>query len=252
MGNFNMSEIEEILLLTWMDNKIDRLSENIVGVIENDRKSMPASVFEKYKAIMVKHFDKISMKKSIRDILLNEYDELKIGEIINLLNHPRLKEISRREEYAKSSTGLNEMQRYLSVMQKPSEERKRLIEQVDEVKCASSMAIDTRLELFQAITYGMRGLNEENQEFSDDKLKQIISDMRKQGKVHAERQVWMGMLYAYKDISDSELKEYIALHKSSEGKLMSEFSRSLYLRMHTQVAEKIRNSLEEGFSVSYA
>ncbi len=130
----------------------------------------------------------------------------------------------------------------------PEEERKRLIEQIDRMKRSSSFVVDMQVELFQAITWGMRGLSAAEQKITEDQLKQVASDMKVQLGKHMEQQVWMSMLFAYKDISDNELEEYISLHETVEGVQTTEFVQSVFSGVHKQGVERLQCALDGEFS----
>jgi len=242
--------IEELVTLTKLDEKVDRLSTGVIGNIENDRNSMPEAIFNKYKKIVIIIFDSSVLKEHIRTIMAERDDIRKCKEIVGFLQHPQIELMTQREEYSKSPEAMQEMQRFFAGLQAspPTKNRKRLIEQADRVRRSSSVVIDMQVELFQALTWGMRGLSVDGQKISKDRLKQMVLDMKAKLGAHIEKQVWMGMLYAYKDVSDSDLDKYISLHETVGGKLTTEFTQSVFLNMHKQVVNRLQCVLGTEFS----
>jgi len=241
--------VERIVVCSNLDKKIDRLSARIVGSIEHDRNSMPDEVFNKYKEIIVSFFDPLKLKGNVRSIMTERYDDRICKGVVDFLKKPQIELMNQKEESSKSAEAMNGMQDFFAGLQAmpPSESRKRLIEQTDRVTRSSSIVINTQTELFQAITWGMRGLSVDDQKISESQLKQMALDMKAQLGAHIEQQVWMGMLYAYKDASDSDLEKYISLQGTAEGKLTTEFTQSVYSSMHKQVVDQLQCALDAEF-----
>lgn len=239
------SVIEAFVSLSRLDEKIDRFSAGVIGNIENDRNAMPVDVFDKYKEIIVNYFDPLVLKENVRVVISERYDDKKMGKMIDFLKHPKVELMTQREESSKSLQAAQDMQDFFAGLQhsSPTEERKRLIEKIDSVKRSSSFVVDMQVELFKAITWGMRGLSPDNQRITEDQLNQMALDMKAKLDVHMEQQVWMSMLFSYKDMSDTELEEYILLHETVEGKLTVEFVQLVYSNVHEQSVVRLRGAL---------
>lgn len=241
--------IEELIMLSSLDDKIGRFSAGVVENIENDRSSMPVAIFNKYKEIVISIFDSSVLKKNVRSVILEHYDEKKMGQMIGFLKYPQVVLMSQSEESSKSPEAAQEMRNFVAGFQvsPPTEQRKRLIEKIDRVKRSSSFVVDMQAELFKAITWGMRGLSPEDKKITEDQLKGVVLDMKAQFGAHMEQQVWMGMLFAYKDVADSELEKYISLHETIEGRQTTEFIQSAYFGVHEQVAAQLQHALSAEF-----
>ncbi len=242
--------VERIVVFSNLDKKIDRLSARIVGGIEHDRNSMPDEVFNKFKEIVVSSYDPLELKAKVRSIMAERYDDRKCREVLGFLEQPQIELMNQKEESSKTAEAMNDMQAFFAGLQASplSENRKRLIEQMDRITRSSSIVINTQIELFQAITWGMRGLSVGDQKITESQLKQMALDMKAQLGAQIEQQVWMGMLYAYKDVSDSDLEKYISLQETAEGKLTTEFTQSVFSSMHKQVADQLQCALGAEFS----
>lgn len=241
--------IEELIALSSLDEKIDRLSVGIIGNIENDRNSMSVVNFDKYKKVIISSFDSSVLKKNVRATILECYDGQKMGQMVAFLKHPHAVFMARKEEASKAPAMIQKMQNFFAGLQvsPPTEKRKCLIEQIDKLKRSSSFIVGLQVELFQAITWGMRGLSVDDQKITEDQLKQVALDMKVQLGAHMEQQVWMNMLFAYKDVSDSELEEYISLYESVEGALTTEFTQSVYSDVHKQGVGRLQCTLDVEF-----
>lgn len=237
--------IEELVALFKMDEKIDRLCASVVGGVEHDRNSIPATAFNRYKEIVVSSFDSLNLRRDIRKIISESYDVDNFKEFIDSLRGSKISLMSQCEEDAKSPDVMLDMQAFFSGLQAspPTEDRKRLIEGIDKVKHFSSIVVNTQIELFRVITRGTRGLRGADLKASEDQLNQTVSSMKKEMGAHIERQVWTGMLYAYKDISDADLESYLLLCETDSVKSVDGFMREAYLSMHENVVNTLQYEL---------
>jgi len=242
--------IENLIILTKLDDKIDRLTEGVAGRVEGDINAMPAAVFNQYKALVVSVFNAEKLKSIIRGIIFERYDAIKFNEIAGFLNSAQIKFMNQLEEDSKTPEAINQMQKFFDGLQSspPTEERKRLIEKIDSIKNFSSTVIDTQIDFFKAISWGMRGFRTDDQQVAEAALNQNVLDMRKQMTPHIERQVWTGMLYAYKDLSYDDLDTYISLSETAAGQLTTEFIQSVYQSMYKKVVDRLQSELEAAFT----
>jgi len=252
LATTNTGVIDEFLFLTQIDRKIDRVCKVVDEIIENDRSSMPVLHFDRYKKTITTFLNANVMKQKMREILSIECKE-GLRQAVDFFNYPQVLEMSRCEDDLNSPNAMMDMSQYFSTLQaSPSIQlRKKLIEKADKLKCSSAIAVAMQVTLFKAITYGMRGLSEKNQELSEANMEKMTSDTANQMSTPIKQQVWMGMMFAYKSLSDIELKECIALLESNEGKWASEFLQSVYLKMYGQVVERVQNGLENEFPPLY-
>lgn len=244
------SAIEELVVLFKIDEKIDRLCERIVEGIENDRNSIPAFAFDKYKEIVFSSFESSALKQDIRKIMSANYDAEKYSRFADFLKHPKILAMSQYEEDAKSLDAVQEMQDFFSGLQMspPTEDRKHLIEKIDDIKHSSSTVIDAQVDLFQAIIRGTRGLRGDDQKISEVQLGQAVLDMEKELGGHIKRQIWISMLYAYKNVSDSDLEAYLASCETVSARSANEFMRAVYLEMHKNVVNGLQHELALAFN----
>lgn len=243
--------VDEIIELAKLDEKIDKLSMSIVGIVENDRQSMPASVFNRYKDIVVASFEPSEMKKDIRLILAEQYDGEIFCNIITFLHRSEIEILTQLENAPMTPERMSEMQRFFNELQvaPPAQERKLLIEQLDEVKKSSATFIDSQLELFRTITWGMRGLNEDESKVTDSKLNELVLDMKNRATPEMERNVWMGMLFTLRSRSNNELEKTITLYKTTEGELTIKIMKTIFHRMYGRMTRRLQCSLETEFVV---
>jgi len=241
--------IDELVILSKIDNKLDRLSKNIGDSIDNDINSMSEIDFKKYKKILVSVLRPSILKKDVRRIISERDCQKQLVEIVHFLGRPLVKLMANKEEESKSPDAMKEMQCFFSELAEspPTDERKLLIEHIDKIRNLSSSAIDVNGEIFQAITWGMRKYIVSDQVMTSNQLKQIRLDRKKQIEPLIKQQVWIGMLYAYKNISDNDLKAYISLCETSAGKLANKLVQLVYQVICNKTAKRIQDRLEAVF-----
>jgi len=246
----NVSDtLDQLITLSKLDEKIDGLSTGITGTIENDRHSMPAPVFNQYKAVVVSCFNASVLKQDIRKTLSTNNDDELYRQVVTFLKKPEIIKIIQQEHMPKTPEAMMEAKQFFASLENnpPTQTRKGLIEKLDKIKHSSSVFIDTQVELFRAITFGMRGMRDDAEKITDDQLHQLVVDMKTQATPHMERHVWTGMLYIFKNQSDNELKSYISLCETSEGRLAIDVIDAAFLSTYKQMIIRLQKNLEKTF-----
>lgn len=241
---------EEIIRLTNLDNKIDRLIYSITQKLENDRDSMPAVVFDRYKNIILSVMHPSTIKANLREHMLEHIDTQKGNRMLNFLKDPLVSALELLEESAKTLEANQAMQAFFSNFSstQPTKHRKHLIEQLDTVKGSSTIVISTQVELLKSITWGMRNLSEEGQQLTFVQLEKFASNMKGQVTKPIQQQVWMRMLFAFKTISDQEMNDALLLYASDDGEYTVKFIQKAYMSAYTQSVDQLQSLLEKSLT----
>lgn len=105
-----------------------------------------------------------------------------------------------------------------------------------------------QVTLFKATAWGMRNLNSNTQNITQEQLQQAALEMKEKMSQQVAQQIWMSMLFAYKDVSDDELQNYLTLNQSTEGQLTATFIRTVYSDMYQHTTKQLQYALESAFS----
>ncbi len=220
-----------------------------MGSVENVRGAMSDAQFYEYCKIVKDCFCFSALDKVIRTAMVDHYDDKKFNEMACFLRDPAIEMVGQLEEGSKSDETVKERQDFFSGLHlsPPSDVRKRLIERMDRVRHSSLIVIDTQIELLQSMTWGMRSLSEGGRGMTEFQLQQMALEMRAEIGPKIERQIWMSMLYAYKDLSDVDLEKYILLYETSAGEITTDFMKRMYLNMHSRMANELQCALDVKF-----
>jgi hypothetical protein len=112
------------------------------------------------------------------------------------------------------------MQNFANILKSspPTQERLTLAQKFDEVFESSDLAIKLEIVVFEAMVKAINPLLPVDKRLSEEQLKQVTNDMKTQLQQTARNGVLMGFLYAYRNVSDAELKEYIGFYESETGR----------------------------------
>jgi len=242
--------IQEFIEHAYLDTKIERFSMGVIHNVEHEKNTMPANIFDRYQKIILRFFDSSSLIKELKQIILTRTDELQMQQILNFMHQPTFKFFTQKEESAKSLQASPEMQTFFTELQAspPTANRKALIEKIDKAVGSSALVLDMQIALFQAIAWGMRKVNPNAQSITQAHLQQMALEMKEKLSLQVSQQIWMSMLFAYKDVSDDELHNYLTLNESPEGQLTASFIRTVYFDMHQHTTRQLQYALEETFT----
>lgn len=246
-----MSEIvQNFIEHAHLDKKIERFLTGVTHNVEHEQNTMPANIFDTYQKIILRLFDSTTLVKELKQIILMRFDEQKMQKMLDFMCQPNLQLIIQKEENAKSLQASQEMQIFFTGLQAtpPSKKRKNIIEKIDKVLGSSALVVDMQITLFQSVAWGMRKVNPNYQEMTQVQLQQMASEMKEKMSQQITQQIWMSMLFAYKDVSDDELQDYLTLNESTEGQFTTAFIRTAYFDMYEHTTKQLQYALEAEFT----
>ncbi len=109
------------------------------------------------------------------------------------------------------------------------------------------MVVEMQISLFTAMAWGMRNVNPNAQNITQEQLQQTALDMKENMSPQIAQQIWMSMLFAYKNVSDDELKNYLTLNETTKGQRTLSFIRTVYSDMHQHTTKQLQYALEAEF-----
>jgi len=176
-----------------------------------------------------------------------------MSQILRFMQQPNIMDFTQKEEASKSLQASQAMQHFFTELQTspPSEQRKHLIESIDKTIGSSALVIDMQMTLFQAIAWGLRNTNPNTQGITQKQLQQASIEMEAQMRQQVPQQIWMSMLFAYKEVSDETLQSYLTLNQSTEGQLTANFIRTVYSDMYQNTTKQLQYALEAEFTQTH-
>lgn len=219
-----------------LDSKIDEKKNTFEN--END--------FNKFKAIMRSGFSSTKAEGYFIDYFAKFANEDSLRNIIKIYNNPLMQEIAKLEEEANSPLKKQEMQDYFAGLKNnpPSQERIQSLIRLNNTVSAAEMTV----KLIENMVFSMaKGANEALPKAKqvplnelNEKLKNVFPESFKQQMTNQLIAMW---LFAYKDLDNNKLNQYIQVWESSTGKYFSKSSLDALDYTFSRMGEDVGNSL---------
>ena len=216
--------IDEMLELSSIRQKIDRISVRVKSELDRQQhgtqNKLTPNEYDRISKILTGSFAGSDLNQSIASYFHKHYDQDRAVAELAILHSPANKRL--RELMAWSSTP-EARQKILAYDKQltsvpPTPERMTLIRALDQASHSTAIAVEVTVSTSLAVTTILNALRPPDTQLNHDQLVELSSRMRKELWNAAEHSVIVTYLYAFRDISDAELKDFIALYKSDTAK----------------------------------
>ncbi|WP_250656664.1 DUF2059 domain-containing protein [Alkalimarinus coralli] len=188
----------------------------------------------------------------IRSDLSSQLTENELTAVLEWLESPLGKKITRMEVAAMSSDAFREMESQLPGLQKKyrGSEREKLFQSFDKSTNATEASIETAIAVQLTLASAMAASSSSPQMPSYEYLKKSIEDNRFMMRGVIGQQVFANYLYTYQNLTDEELKAYVDFTASPAGnhysRVVNESIKSVLLKPSEIIGSKIMGSAVSG------
>ncbi len=174
---------------------------------------------QKITDIMLDIYDESAVLDTIHQYLLRHTDRDYLGKMLSWYDTALAKKVKAEEVLSSSPEGLRGMQPYILQIQRTPPPRTRidLIQQLETVTRLSDLMTSISVDTIRVMVESDNLMRPEAEREPDEKIDQVIVNLRPVLKENLRRQVILMSFYTYRNISDDELKEYIRFYQTPLG-----------------------------------
>ena len=169
--------------------------------------------------LMMESYDSRQAEKNLSAYLLRNTDQKFLGELLQWLDSPVARKITKEEVNAAGPDKQGNMLHYLADMKlnPPTQERITLIQGVEQATQLSEFTTNILLEIIKGmIEAANSALPEDKRDHIEDGQEEIIK-MKPTIKEAFRQQIILSSYYTYRNITDDELRSYIKFYESELG-----------------------------------
>lgn len=206
-----MSGIGE--MLTSIPGQMDSLAS------QKNLTSKHPEVDNKVYQLMKESFDLKLAEKNLSTYLLQNTDQKFLGEILQWLEGPIAKKITKEEVNSAGQENQGNMLRYLADMKSnpPTQDKISLIQGIEQATHLSELTTNILLDITKGMIEAANlALPEDEHESMDDSYEEIMK-MKPTIKETLRQQIILSSFYTYRNISNDELRVYIKFYESELG-----------------------------------
>lgn len=211
------SIITEMLEVSGITREVKDIPEQVQAVLNEDPKiqSLRPEQRAVIQAVFAQTYSPTAMMGAINKTLTKNFDEPHFKQFIELHHQPFMRKFIALEAAAETAAGQANMQGYLAQLPNypPTPERLALVQRLDQVIRASAAITDIQIAIARAITSAAAMLQPNELRPSKEELDAFLEQLDRQLRASLTPTMAMNIqqyyLYAYRDVSDTELKQYI-------------------------------------------
>lgn len=211
-------QINSILEQTGFDKLLQFIPNFAQAKLKQSSGALEPEVNSALSAAFSQAFATATIQRDVIDIINTHYDEARATLYLRQLNMPIAKKMEELVRDTNNPSNREDMMAFATALQnKPaSDSRTALIERLDKANRMSDFKIDIETAFFKAIFVAVDPVMEADMRLGDGELDRMVNEVRTSIEDAVRSETRLSYLYAFRNISDDELTQYIELCESEE------------------------------------
>jgi len=236
--------IKEILELSGLKTQIEHIPAMIQsGLMEQEKKNktLKPGEFKNLKRIMEESYYTEDLYRTVYDYFKDHYEQKRFLAMLELVRSPLSKKMTQMEEGVSTPEGFKAIQKFSEEISShpPSKNRLALVRELDYVRKTTELSVELQTSTVMVMVRAFNAATPPSQRVQENQLQIAFQNMKSQFRRTFENISAVTFLYIYRSVSDQELKQYIQMHRSNEGRMLTQLSHSALVKAMTQAAEKV-------------
>lgn len=209
--------VDEILLAAGINKLIDASPRLAIAALKQSAFAVDQpKVNSELQRAYNQAFTTQSIHKDINQALSTAMDQKLADSYLWQLADPNWQRFSKLERASSDPDNAEEMSAFSTSLKEtpPSDARQALIERLDAANRTSEFSVNLKLAFFRSVFSAINPVMEVDMKIEQDELKTMQDEVRKSIEADITNHVHHSYLYAFRDLSDQELEQYIALSES--------------------------------------
>lgn len=243
--------IDRVMELSGYSRFIEQIPQHAQAQLE--QQPLPDATAEeaqRFKAIAMNAMSAERLHTSVAQHLRNNYDAQKFNELLTMLDSELARKMTELELTANSVEAQKEFQAFASSLSisPPNPDRVALTKRYLEAAGALDAMIAVQLGMAENMMRATFVLDQEKQMLPEDELRETLDQMRSQLELPLADYLMAFAFFVYKDVSDSEFKDYIDMHESPPGRFLTTLLNEATVVAFKNAGEEFGRGLAEEFS----
>lgn len=242
-------QIDEMLELSGLTKQVEQMPAAIKsGFIQQQQRGQSKLTPENYDRllkIVTDSYNASDLKQSMVDYFTAHYDHDHVSAELTILHSPLSKKMTELETRASTPEALQEIQKYVQQLKSepPAPERMALIGTLDRVAGTTDLNVEILVSASMAYIRVFNAISPREKRLNQDQLEEVAGRIRKELWNPIEQATTVTILYMYRSIPDTELKEYIKLYESETAGWFKQLTKAALVNALTTAAEKAGNQM---------
>lgn len=219
-GLAKSSLTDKVLDMSGVKKQLAQIEAHAVNGYAQHKDRLPPGLYEKGETIISKAYSPDKLYQSARQYFFDNFNRERLSATKDFYESSLAQKITDLEVRASSPEALNELREFGNNLSSnpPSAARMDLLKKLDEVSGATALQLDTTIMTFQDMAKAIDPILPVEKRLKEGELLRLAQTMREQLTPVLDSAVSVYFLYAYKTLSDEELKQYIDFLLSDDGR----------------------------------
>ena len=246
--------VDQVMVESGMAEAIDQLPAMVaMGFDQQPAPPIGRREYERFRESLLQVFEPVRVRRIVVDHLNAEYEPERFAALVAMMKTPLAKKMTALEMAANTPQAQQEMMRMGNViMGQAGSERLELVRKLDEAVSATEMAVDIQMMMARATVSNLNRIVPVAQRMTAMQIDQMLAQMRAQTLYPARQYTLLNMVYAYRSVSDDELRAYLELHQTDLGRWSIRLMRGAWMKVSEQVVADLAREVERSFIQSNA
>lgn len=218
-----VERIMDISGINAMINQMPMLAEDQVKnisvfVVDKDE-------LDSFVKLAKRMFSPPRLHNTISTSLLRGYDADRYQQILNALNSPIARRMTHLELEASAPAERSKIEEYAqSLRSNPPRERIQMIRELSDASGMVAAMVEVRLGWYESFVRAQNLLLPFEWRVTDEHLAEVLNKIRPQVASDAQEWLIVNSLYAYRNVNDQDLRQYVDLYESDAMRWFSELA----------------------------
>ncbi len=238
-------QINTILEQTGFDKLLQHIPDFAQAVLKQSSGALEPEMNSALSAAFNQAFATAAVQRDVINVINAHYDESQATAYLNQLQSPLAVKIAELERSTNTPASQQAMRAYATELAtKPATSaRSLLVEQLDKANRHTDFFVDMQTAFFKAIFVAIEPVMEADMRLGDGELDKMVTEVRNSLEESTRNNTRLSYLYAFRDISDDELKNYIALCESDEYHWAIQLLGNAMISALNQAADRAANAM---------
>jgi len=217
-ANNKDEQINNILEKTGFNKLLQHVPNFSQAVLKQSSGALEPEMGSALSAAFTQAFASEAVQRDVNHVLKAHYNESHATTYLKHLNSPLLLKMAKLESGTNNPANREDIKAFSTALtnQPTAQSRSTLVERLDKATRTTDFSIDMQTAFFKAIFVAIEPAMEADMRLGEGELEKMVNEVRTSLEEGLRNNTRLSFLYAFRDISDDELKSYIEICESED------------------------------------
>ncbi len=240
-------QINAILDKTGFNKLLQHVPNFSQSVLKQSSGALEPEMGSALSAAFSQAFATATVQSDVNHVLKAHYNESHATAYLKHLNSPLSQKMARLESDTNNPDNRDDIKAFSAALanQPTAQSRSTLVERLDQATRTTDFSIDMQTAFFKAIFVAIEPVMEADMRLGEGELEKMVNEVRTSFEEGLRNNTRLSFLYAFRDISDEELKSYIEICESEEYRWAIQLLGNAMISAINQAADRAALSMSQ-------